>query len=145
MSENIQPTGMLKPCSHVGSSPKFVDTKNNNVSFFSPADTFQNRVQQSFQPSETRPLPESRRQSKTVSRDFFIDCQTERIPEIKIPSKVFRKQLSNSFSHKQGELKKWVHELYTKERNVPPVGTHHYTERLTCPQKAMQTKINRDA
>lgn len=55
--------------------------------------------------------------------------------------------MSNSFSHtqKKGELKKWVQELYTKDRNSPPLGTHNVIERNGCPNKVLQAKINRDS
>jgi hypothetical protein len=82
-----------------------------------------------------------------VSRDFFCEDQTDRTIELKIPGKIFPSNISNSFSHtqKKGELKKWVQELYTKDRNSPPIGTHNIVERNGCPNKVLKAKINRDS
>jgi hypothetical protein len=55
--------------------------------------------------------------------------------------------VSNSFSHtkKKGEQKKWVKELFTKDRDELPIGTHNVVERNACPNKVLQAKIYRDS
>jgi hypothetical protein len=88
-----------------------------------------------------------RKPSNNVSLDFFCEAQTNRTIELKIAGKIFPINVSNSFSHtkKKFELKKWVKELITKDRNEPPFGTHNLIKRNGCPNKVLQAKINRDS